>query len=120
MVRTHTEAVLKKLSNQELVQLFLNIEVNMDSKLSAMSSDIKDLLRYFRKFKADVALLKKLNKNLLEQITDTGGSVSKFPVFAPAGETPLEDKVWQVFREIGVEYGKKNMQPINLKTTNLK
>lgn len=94
MVRTHTEAALKKLSNQELVQLFLNIEVNMDSKLSAMSSDIKDLLKYFRKFKADVALLKKLNKNLLEQITDTEGSVSKFPVFAPAGQTPMEDKVW--------------------------
>ena len=41
MVGTHTEAVLKTFNKQELVQLFFSIEVNMGSKLSAMSSDIK-------------------------------------------------------------------------------
>ena len=37
MTCTHTEAILTKLSKQELVQLFLNTEANMDPKISAMS-----------------------------------------------------------------------------------
>ena len=55
MVATHTEAALNKRSKQELVQLFLNTETNMGSKISAMSSEIKDLLGYFKKLEADIS-----------------------------------------------------------------
>ena len=43
MTCTHTEAVLDKLSKQELIQLFFNSETKMGPKTSAMSNEIKDL-----------------------------------------------------------------------------
>ena len=42
MVGTHNEAVLNALSKHELVQLFLNTEANIGSKISVISSEIKD------------------------------------------------------------------------------
>ena len=58
MAGTHTEAVLNKLNKQELVQLFLNTEANMGSKISATSNEIKDQLE-------EVAILKSVNEKLL-------------------------------------------------------
>lgn len=59
MAATQTEAVLNKLSKQELLPLFANIEANLGSKISAMSSEIKDLMVYFRKL--DAGVLKNVN-----------------------------------------------------------
>lgn len=59
MAATQTEAVLNKLSKQELLPLFANIEANLGSKISAMSSEIKDLMAYFRKL--DTGVLKNVN-----------------------------------------------------------
>ena len=59
MAATQTEAVLNKLSKQELLPLFANIEANLGSKISAMSSEIKDLMAYFRKL--DAGVLKNVN-----------------------------------------------------------
>ena len=42
----------------------------MGLKNSAVTSETKDLLEYFRKLEADVAVLKNVNKNVLQQITD--------------------------------------------------
>lgn len=59
MAATHTEAVLNKLSKQELLPLFANTEANLGSKICAMSSEIKDLMAYFRKL--DAGVLKNVN-----------------------------------------------------------
>ena len=59
MAATQTEAVLNKLSKQELLPLFANIEANLGSKISAMSSEIKDLMSFFRKL--DAGVLKNVN-----------------------------------------------------------
>lgn len=59
MAATQTEAVLNKLSKQELLPLFANIEANLGSKISAMSSEIKDLMAFFRKL--DAGVLKNVN-----------------------------------------------------------
>lgn len=59
MAATQTEAVLNKLSKQELLPLFANIKANLGSKISAMSSEIKDLMVYFRKL--DAGVLKNVN-----------------------------------------------------------
>ena len=59
MAATHTEAVVNKLSKQELLLLFANTEANLGSKISAMSSEIRDLMAYFRKL--DAGALKNVN-----------------------------------------------------------
>ena len=59
MAATHTEAVLNKCSKQELLPLFANTEANLGSKISAMSSEIKDLMAFFRKL--DAGVLKNVN-----------------------------------------------------------
>ena len=59
MAATQTEAVLNKLSKQKLLPLFANIEANLGSKISAMSSEIKDLMAFFRKL--DAGVLKNVN-----------------------------------------------------------
>ena len=56
MVGTHNEAVLNKLSKHELVQLFLNTEANIGSKISVISSEIKDQLE------AEASILNSVNE----------------------------------------------------------
>lgn len=42
----------------------------MGSNISAMSSEITDLLQYFKKLEADLAVLKNMSEKLLQRITD--------------------------------------------------
>ena len=101
MTCAHTIAVFNKFSKQKLVQLFLNTEA---SKIFAMSSEFKDLLGYFKKLEADVAILKNVNEKFLQRIMDNK-FLEMVGIHASIGDTTLEDKVCQVFRAIRVEVG---------------
>ena len=104
----------------------------MGSKISAASSEIKDLLEYFRKLEADVAILDKVNKMLLQRMTDNERKCWANTQFSrreclevvgipfSVGDTGLEDKACQVFRGIGVEVGKRDIHfDDRIKKTNL-
>ena len=81
----------------------------MGSKISAMSSEIKDLLEHIRKLEANVAALKNVNEKLMKRITDNQRQcwanaqysqcecLQVVCIPSSVGETVLEDKVCQVF-----------------------
>ena len=67
----HTEAVLKKLSKPELVQIILNTEANLGSQIAKLTTEVKNLLDHSKKLEADVAIVKNINNKLVESIVAT-------------------------------------------------
>lgn len=107
MTCAHIETVLHKLSSRELVQLFLNTEA---SKLFAMSSVTKDLLGYLKKLEADIVVLKNVNKKFSNK-SWIMNALEVVGIPTSTGDTTFEDKVYQGFRDIGVEVGESNIKP---------
>ena len=62
MATAHTEAILKILSKSELVQLVLQTEASLASQITNLTTEVKDLLGYFKKLEADLGVTK--NQNL--------------------------------------------------------
>ena len=68
MATTHTEAALIKLSKSELVQLVLQAEASLASQITNPTTEVKDVLRYFKKLEADLAVTKNVNSKLMERV----------------------------------------------------
>ena len=68
MATTHTEAVLSKLRKFELVQLVLQTEASLASQITNLTTEVKDLLGYFKKLEADLAVTKNVNSKLMERV----------------------------------------------------
>ena len=71
MATTHTEAVLNKLGKSELVQLVLQTEASLVSQIINRTTYVKDLLGYFKKLEADLAVTKNVNSKLMEGVVQT-------------------------------------------------
>ena len=71
MATTHTEAVLNKLGKSELVQLVLQTEASLVSQITNRTTEVKDLLGYFKKLDADLAVTKNANSKLMERVVQT-------------------------------------------------
>ena len=71
MATTHAETVLNKLSKSELVQLVPQIEANLASQITNLTTEVKDLLRYFKKLEADLTVTKNINSKLMESVVET-------------------------------------------------
>ena len=71
MSGTHTEAVLNKLTKPGLVQLLLKTEATQGSQITDLSKKIKDTLTHFKKFEADIAVVKTVNGRLVERVIKT-------------------------------------------------
>ena len=71
MATTHTEAVLNKLSKVELVQLVLQTEASLASQITNLTTEVKDLLGYFKKLEAGLAVTKNVNSKLMERVVQT-------------------------------------------------
>ena len=61
MATTHTKAVLNKLSKSELVQLVLQTESSLALQITNLTNEVKDLIGYFKKLEADLAVRKNVN-----------------------------------------------------------
>ena len=66
MATTNTEAVLNKLSKSEPV--VLQTEASLTSQITKLTTEVKDLLRYFKKLEADLAVTKNVNSKLMERV----------------------------------------------------
>ena len=66
MSRTHTEAVLNKLTKPELVQLLLNTEDNLRAEIPTLTAEVKELSSYFKKLEADPGIAENVNSRLVE------------------------------------------------------
>ena len=119
---THTEAVLKKLTKPELVQLFLNSEANMGAQISTLTAEVKELSSYLKKLEADVAIVKNVNSRLVEQLVQTerecweNNQYSRRECLESIGipmlvkDNVLKEKVCSIFDELGVEIGQSDIQ----------
>ena len=122
MAETHTEAILNKLSKPELVQLLLNTEANMGAHIATLTAEIKEINNHLNKLEADVAVTKNVNSRLVDQLVETerqcwaNAQYSRRECLEVVGiptsvkDDALEDKVLNVFREIGVEIGQRDIQ----------
>ena len=65
MAGAHTVAVLNKLSRTDLVQLILNTEVNLESQIAELTTD---LLAHSKKLEADLTIVRNVNSKLVERV----------------------------------------------------
>ena len=68
LATTHTEAVLSTLSKFELLQLVLQTEASLASQLTNLTTEVKDLLGYFKKREANLAVTTNVNSKLTESV----------------------------------------------------
>ena len=59
----HTEAILKGLNKPNLIKLVLQLELEMNSDIKELTSEIRDLVVQMKKVEADVAIAKMLIKS---------------------------------------------------------
>ena len=122
MATTHTEAVLNKLSKSELVQLVLQTESSLALQITNLTNEVKDLLGYFKKLEADLAVTKNVNSKLMERVVQTErqcwanaqysrrDTIEVLGIPSSIRDQDLEDKVRNVFREIGVNINERDIQ----------
>ena len=99
MATTYTEAVLNKLSKSELVQLVLQTEASLDSQFTDLTTAVKDLLRYFRELDCLT------NSHYSRQNT-----IEVIGIPSCIRDQNLEDKVRNIFGEIGVNIDERDIQ----------
>ena len=122
MVTTHTEAVLNELSKSELVQLVVQTEASLASQITNLTTEVKDLLGYLKKLEADLAVKKNVNSKLLERVVQNerqcwaNAQYSRRDTIEVTGipssirDKDLEDKVCNVFGEIGVNVNERDIE----------
>ena len=71
MSGTHTEAILNKLSKQELVHLLLKTEANLGAHIAKLTAEIKEINNHLKELEADVAVTKNVNSRLVDQLVET-------------------------------------------------
>ena len=65
MAAFHNEAVLNKLSKSRLVQLVAQTEASLTSQIINLTTEVKDILGYFKKLKAYLRVTKNVNMKLM-------------------------------------------------------
>ena len=122
MATTHTEAVLNKLSKSELVQLVLQTEASLASQITNVTTEVKDLLGYFKKLEADLAVKKNVNSKLMERVVQIErqcwanaqysrrGTIEVISIPSFIRGKGLENKVRNIFGEIGVNVKERDIQ----------
>ena len=122
MSGTHTEALLNKLTKPELVQLLLKTEATLGSQISDQSKEIKDTLTHLKMLEADIAVVKTVNDRLVKRIVKTerqcweNAQYSRRDTLEIVGVPDsidngvLEEAVRGIFKKIGVEVNKRDVQ----------
>ena len=119
---THTEAVLNKLSKSELVQLVLQTEASLASQITNRITEVKNLHGCFKKLEADLAVTKNVNIKLMEREVQTERqcqansqysrrhTIEVIAIPSSIKDQDLEDKVRNIFGEIGVYINEGDIQ----------
>ena len=118
----HTEAVLKKLSKSELVQIVLNTEANLGSQNAKLTTEFKDLLAHSKQLEADLAIVRNVNSKLVESVVaterqcwenaqySTGDKLEVVGIPMSVRDNVPEQKIYDVFQEIGVDVCDRDIQ----------
>ena len=117
MAGAHREAVLSKLSKPDLVQIVLNTDCfkYLGSQIAKLTTEVKDLLDHSKRLEADEAIVRNVNRKLVERVVATdcqcweNAQYSRRDTLEVVGistsvrDNALEQKVCDVIQEIGVD-----------------
>ena len=67
----HTEATLKGWNKPDLIKLVLQLESEMNSNITELTSEIRELVAQMKKVETDVAIVKNVNEKLVNQLIET-------------------------------------------------
>ena len=121
MAITHTATVLNKLSKSELVHLVLQTEASLASQITNLTTEVKDLLGYFKNLEADLAVTKNVNSKIMEMVVQTErqcwanaqysrrDTIEVIGIPSSIRDKDLEDKVRNIFEEIGVNVNERDI-----------
>ena len=116
IARPHIEAVLNKLGKPELVQIILNTEANLEPQIAKVTTEVKDLLAHSKKLETDVAIVRNVNRKLVERVVATERQYSRSNTVEVVGismfimDNALDQKVCDLFQEIGVDICDRDIQ----------
>ena len=79
MKGVHTEAVLKKLTKLESIQLLLKTETTLGSQIADLSKEVKDALTHFKKLEVDIAVVRAIEDRLVDRIVKIERCTGKTP-----------------------------------------
>ena len=71
MSSTYTEAVLKKPTKPELIDLLIKTEATQGTKITNLSKGVKDTLAHLKVLEADITILSTVNKRFVEKLVKT-------------------------------------------------
>ena len=126
MTGARTEAVLNKRSKPELVQIILNTETNLGLQIAKLTTEVKDLLAHSKRLETDVAIVRNVNSKLVERVAATerqcweNDQYSRKDTLEVVGipmsvkDNVLEQKVCDLFQEIGVDICDRDIQACHL------
>ena len=67
----HTEVTLKGLNKPDLIKLVLQLESEMNSDIKELTLKFRELVTQMKKVEADIAIVKNVNKKLVNQLIKT-------------------------------------------------
>ena len=118
----HTDATLKGLNKPDLIKLLLQLELEMNSDIKELTSEIRDLVAQMKKVEADVAIVKNVNEKLVSQLIKTkrqywvNAQYSRREYLGVVGiptsipNDSLEANISKVFDKLGVHVEGKDIQ----------
>ena len=104
------------------MQLVLWNEASLASQITTLTTEVKDLFRYFKKLEADLALTKNVNSKRLERVVQTErhclanaqycrrDTAEVIGIPSSIKDQDLESKVHNIFEEIGVNIDERDTQ----------
>ena len=104
------------------MQLVLQTEASLASQKTNLTTEVKDLLRYFKKLKTDVVVTKNVNSKLIERVVQTErqcwanaqyshrDTVEDIGIPSSIRDQDLEGKVRNNFEEIGMDIDERDIQ----------
>ena len=103
------------------MQLVLQTEANLASQITNLTTEVKDLLGYFKKLEADLAVTKDVNSKPMERVVQTErhcwanaqysrrDTVEVIGILSSIRDQDLEGKVRNIFEEIGVNIDERDV-----------
>ena len=118
----HTEAALKGMNKNDLVQLVLKIETERESDIKALTSEVRDLVSTIKRLEADFNIVKHVNNKLVDQLVATERQCWENAQYSRRecleitgitksfGDSDLKGKACEIFEKLGVQVNERDIQ----------
>ena len=111
-----SEAALKKLSKNEIINLALDYQIKFNSTLAGIRNELSDLKKYFEKLYSDLSVAWQINSVLRERVTSLERQCSRRECLEltgipeTSGNNTLESTVFEIFEKLEVKVDLSNAE----------